>query len=650
MNQQNALKWRADIDGLRALAILLVVGFHAGFAPLSGGFIGVDAFFVISGFLIGGIINKEIGQGVFSFKNFYIRRIRRIAPALFFMMAVIFALCYLLLSPLEFRDLTKYGTFVFLSLPNVALLKGSDYFSSSADLNPLLMTWSLGIEEQFYFILPFILLLASRRRWSAKTVIWTLSLLSLVASIILTPVNVKNAFYLLHTRAWELGAGVLLALYLPQPVGGKAANSLTLSGLLLLILPAMLLEKGNSFPGFLALLPVLGAVLLLAARGSISRWLLENRPMRYIGKVSYSWYLWHWPLLSIARICSDRPLNVTQALVICALAFAVAALSWHWVEQPFRRPSGSDRKVIAGYCLISSVAAVAFFSAYMMGGLKYRMNDLVNEGEKYKITAQSNPCLRDYGTSTPSYNKLCLPDTSTPGVALLGDSHAAALRSAVAQYALKKHKPLLQITKASCPFLAGVTRYVSDHPNHARQCQQFNEAAMNIALSDKVDEVIISAYWTSGISILPGFGYRDIAGNIDDNYVAFNQGMEQAIARLQAAGKKITIIEDVPNLDVDPLRLHNNRNIPLRKELNQFLTRWNGMPMPGDRTHLFHLPELKMERMLTAWRDRGVKVVSIKENLCSTEGCLISRDNMPLYYDANHLTELGSNIALGDRL
>ena len=126
--------------------------------------------------------------------------------------------------------------------------------------------------------------------------------------------------------------------------------------------------------------------------------------------------------------------------------------------------------------------------------------------------------------------------------------------------------------------------------------------------------------------------------------------MEQAIARLQAAGKKITIIEDVPNLDVDPLRLHNNRNIPLRKELNQFLTRWNGMPMPGDRTHLFHLPELKMERMLTAWRDRGVKVVSIKENLCSTEGCLISRDNMPLYYDANHLTELGSNIALGDRL
>jgi len=106
----------------------------------------------------------------------------------------------------------------------------------------------------------------------------------------------------------------------------------------------------------------------------------------------------------------------------------------------------------------------------------------------------------------------------------------------------------------------------------------------------------------------------------------------------------------VPNLDVDPLRLHNNRNIPLRKELNQFLTRWNGMPMPGDRTHLFHLPELKMERMLTAWRDRGVKVVSIKENLCSTEGCLISRDNMPLYYDANHLTELGSNIALGDRL
>ncbi|WP_275553544.1 acyltransferase family protein [Mixta sp. Marseille-Q2659] len=650
MNHQATIKWRADIDGLRALAILLVVFFHAGIDSFSGGFIGVDAFFVVSGFLIGGIINKQINNGTFSFKDFYIRRIRRIAPALFFMMFVITALCYLILSPLEFRDLTKYGTFVFLSLPNVALLKGSDYFSVSADLNPLLMTWSLGIEEQFYFILPIILLLASRFKWSARRVIWLLTLLSLCASIVLTPLNVKTAFYLLHTRAWELGAGILLALYQPQPLSGKGANSLTLAGLLLLLLPAIMLEKDDVFPGWLALLPVLGAVLLLAARGSLSRWLLENAPMRYIGKISYSWYLWHWPLLSITRICSDHPLSVMQALSVCVLAFGIAAASYRWVEQPFRQPRASYRGVISGYCLLSSVAAVAFFSAYLMGGLKYRMNDLVNNGENYKINVQSNPCLLDYGASQPSTNKLCIPDASEPGVALLGDSHASALRSAVAQYALKNHKPLLQLTKASCPFLADVTRAVSDHPEHAQQCQQFNEAVMKIVLSSKVDEVVISAYWASGISLLPGFGYRDSAGKIRDNYQALNYGMEKTITRLQAAGKKITIVEDAPNLDIDPLRLHNNRNIPLRKELNQLLTRWNGLPAIGERTMLFHLPGDRIEKTLTAWRAHGVRVISVKEQLCSVSGCLISTGNQPVYYDANHLTELGSTVALGNNL
>lgn len=291
MKSVHLFSYRKDIDGLRALAILLVVLFHSGVGALSGGFIGVDVFFVISGFLIGSIISREISNNTFTFYQFYVRRIRRIAPALFFMLFCITALSYSILSPLEFRDLAKYVTAVLLFVPNVMLLKGIDYFNPDADLNPMLMTWSLGIEEQFYFVLPALMIITHRLRFSLKAVIVTLSLASLVAGIIITPINGNSAFYLLHTRAWELGAGVLLALWRNQPVTGSKGVPLTLAGLLLILLPVFFLDKESAFPGFLALMPVVGAVLIILTHNRLHQTLLENPLMVFIGKVSYSWYL-----------------------------------------------------------------------------------------------------------------------------------------------------------------------------------------------------------------------------------------------------------------------------------------------------------------------------------------------------------------------
>lgn len=647
MTKSGNFGYRADIDGLRAVAILSVVLFHSGVTFLPGGFIGVDIFFVISGFLIGGIISREITEARFSFYQFYLRRIRRIAPALFFMMAILLLLGYLLLSPLEFSQLAKYSVAVFISVPNMLLMKSGDYFSTDSDLNPLLMTWSLGIEEQFYVVLPFILLLTARFRRSMPGVILVISIASLIACLWMTPVNSTRAFYLLPTRAWELGAGVLLALWQPQPIQGRAANGCNLLGWLLIVASAMLLANNSDFPGWLAMIPVAAGCLMIGARGRLNQLLLENRVMRFIGTVSYSWYLWHWPLLSLARICSDHPLTVWQGLAISALALLIAWISWRFVEQPFRHPQRATRLVIPVYCASSLLAAGAMVILWQTGGLKYRVSEQVVNGESWKISAQRNPCLLDYGANFPSLNAQCHPDTDQPGIALIGDSHAAALRAPVAGYALRQHKPLFQLTKASCPFLIDATRVVVQEPAHAQQCVDFNREVLKMVLSDKIDEVVISAYWASGMSILPGSGFRELAHPEKSNLEALKFGMDKVVAALQQAGKKVTIIEDAPSLDIDPLRYSNNRNIPIRRELSDWLGRWDTPPLSTARTKLFQYPEAAVDKLLQSYASAGVRVLSLRENLCNDRGCLFANNGLPLYYDNNHLSPYGGEIALG---
>ncbi|NIF00032.1 acyltransferase [Pantoea sp. Acro-805] len=640
-------RYRADIDGLRAVAILLVVLFHSGVTSLQGGFIGVDLFFVISGFLIGGIISKEIAEKRFSFYQFYLRRIRRIAPALFFMMAILLALGFILLSPLEFSQLAKYSVAVFISVPNMLLLKSGDYFSTDSDLNPLLMTWSLGIEEQFYIVLPFILLLAVRLRQSMVSVVLTISLISFAACIWLTSVDSTQAFYLLPTRAWELGAGVLLALWRPQPVTGRAASLMNLLGWMLILASSVLISSDDRFPGWVAIIPVLAGCLMIGARSELNQLLLENPLMRFIGKISYSWYLWHWPLLSLARICSDNPLSVWQGLMISTLALGIAWISWRFVEQPFRQTRAGTRWVIPGYCASSLLAAGAMVLLWQTGGMKSRVSELVVNADSWKISAQRNPCLLSYGANLPSRDTECQPNTNRPGIALIGDSHAAALRASVSGYALRQDKPLYQLTKASCPFLIGATRVVNQVPNHAQQCITFNEKVLQMVMSDKIDEVVISAYWASGMSLLPGAGYREIGHPEKSNLEALQAGMDRVIAQLKQAGKKVTVIEDAPSVDVDPLRYSNNRNIPVRRELSAWLGEWKSPPLLSERTKLFQFPEEAVEKLLQAYKQQGVRVLSLKENLCNAQGCMITSGGLPLYYDNNHLSPAGGDIALG---
>ncbi|WP_144244377.1 acyltransferase family protein, partial [Pseudohaliea rubra] len=334
------MAYRPEIDGLRALAVLPIVLFHAGFAWLPGGYVGVDIFFVISGYLLGTIVSRDIAGGRFSVRRFYARRARRLLPAMLAMLAVTLVAGYFLLLPGELLRLAQATLSVLLLVPNIYFWESAtSYFGLDIATEPLLHTWSLGVEEQFYLLLPALLLVSARLRrpW---LLLAALLLISFLVNVSLMTIDSSSSFYLLPGRAWELLAGVLLGRY-----GGKlrahrgSAGALGVAGLLLCTLPMVLLDETSPFPGSNALWPVLGTAALLAATKDSDTgvsWLLARAPLVAIGRVSYSLYLWHWPVVVYLELA--RPDADSNRWLTLALSLALAWLSYTCIEQRYRRP------------------------------------------------------------------------------------------------------------------------------------------------------------------------------------------------------------------------------------------------------------------------------------------------------------------------
>ncbi len=336
-------EFRPDIEGLRGVAVLLVVLFHAG-VPVPGGFVGVDVFFVISGFLITGLLLRERERtGSIDFLRFYARRVRRLLPAAAVVLLVCLPVSYLLIAPLDRPSVTLDAAAAALSVANVRFaLTTGDYFASIATPSPFLHFWSLGVEEQFYLVWPALLLVASWRRPRVGAAI-ALSLVlagSLWASAVVTDMSPAWAFYVLPTRAWQLAAGGLLAIGAREidriPVPLRVAAGWT--GAAMLAWAALALDSSVAYPGLVAVVPTAAAALLIAAwRGPGPRVLLERAPVRFLGRISYSLYLWHWPILVLGVLAAGGTLPVSGRLGLAAIAVVVAAASWTIVEEPFRR-------------------------------------------------------------------------------------------------------------------------------------------------------------------------------------------------------------------------------------------------------------------------------------------------------------------------
>lgn len=356
-------KYRADIDGLRAIAVLAVIFFHTNVPGFSGGFVGVDIFFVISGFLITSIILKEINEENFSITRFYERRIRRIFPALFPVIAFSLVAGAYLFEADAFDEFGQSIIATTLFSSNILFGSDSGYFAAPSLQKPLLHTWSLAVEEQFYIFFPLALVLI-HGFLKSRYLLWILIAitLSLGASIYGVYHYAGATFYLVPTRAWELLAGSILALgVLPDPSSAWLRNLLSITGLGLIIYSVGFYTEATLFPGYNAIAPVLGAWLVIYSNGekAIVNKLLSMRPLVFIGLISYSLYLWHWPFAAFARYLMFRPFNAYDSAGIILVSLAVSILSWKYIEQPFRGRQMllPDRKrvfAIAGFVMIAA--------------------------------------------------------------------------------------------------------------------------------------------------------------------------------------------------------------------------------------------------------------------------------------------------------
>lgn len=420
-------KYRPDIDTLRAIAILSVILYHAHIPFFQGGFIGVSIFFVISGYLITNIIKQKLENGTFSFLEFYENRIRRILPALTVMLLTVMAFYYVLTSHIELLPVQRSIKRTIVGLANFYFYYNSGYFDQAAETMPLLHTWSLGVEEQFYFIIPALLYLFYKKLKGNLYIIhllWALLLTSLAASLISVYYNQNFTFYMLPTRAWELLLGSVLAYTAWTPQTQRGKFFCTLSGFVLIVLPVLFYDTTIAFPGFWALPPCLGACLYIAggtdAQKSLLTYITYNKLLVFIGLISYSLYLWHWPIFVFYQTFPFYiQISTMEGIMLCLLAIFIAGISWKFIENPFRyNPIFKNRKIIWTIALI------------FIGGTLYLGSALRHSNVNIAYSYTPPAKITEFNPQAKSKHLDFL---------LIGDSHALSMTNLFSELALQNN-------------------------------------------------------------------------------------------------------------------------------------------------------------------------------------------------------------------
>ncbi len=493
-----ARDYRPDIDGLRAVAVLAVLLFHCGVPGFPGGFVGVDVFFVISGFLITGQIAADIDAGRMSIARFYDRRIRRIVPALFVTLVLTAAASAALLLPSYLLAMSWALVSAATSVSNIYLYRAAgDYFAPMSAFQPLLHTWSLSVEEQFYLFIPVLMMLGARplrRRWALLFA--PLCLASFALSVGITTEAAAANFYLLPTRAWEFGLGALVATTkLPAITRPRMAEAVAAAALALLLLPVFLFDDTTPFPGLNALWPCLGTALLIhvgrTARPAVTR-CLGARPCVAIGLISYSLYLVHWPIISLLRYHAVAALDGGQIVAALVASFVLATLMWRFVERPFRRPTAglTRRRVFAGALGAIALASLLGFAGIAGHGFPARFPGFAEPVMPGYDQWKTGRCFLPGDTDQLDWSaRECTRIATGPlKVMLWGDSYAAHYVPGILDNADALHATVLQYTASGCPPALSL---------QARpRCRNFNAHALDIIRAEHVQTVILSARWT----------------------------------------------------------------------------------------------------------------------------------------------------------
>lgn len=654
--------YRADIDGLRALAILSVVFYHAGPAWLPGGFTGVDVFFVISGYLIGGQIYRELCNGAFSYLRFYQRRAKRILPALYAVLVFTLLAASFLLSPGEFTELAKEAFAATLSASNVWFWATTNYFAGNSELNPLLMTWSLGVEEQFYVVIPLMLVLMAglRRKWILPATI-AVCLLSLAIAASLAARFPMMVFYLLPARAWELGAGVALAVTelnrKSSLLSGALAQIAGFAGLALVLAPMFLLSAHSALPVPPLISSVVGTALSIAVpRCWMNRQLLSLPGLTFIGRISYSWYLWHWPLLAFMHIIGGAHLPAAAPALAVATSFAAAVLSWRFIERPFRGSLRAPAPMLMRYGLAAAALLLLYGLVGFSRGVPQRFPALAHM-EAVGRALSNDPCLAGLTKNEPSLKPACVGSSPTgQAVALWGDSHSAALAPGFRSAAATQGYAFVQLGKASCPPLIGATHFIPRQPLLAAGCERFNRKALALLQADRnIRVVVLAAAWSAPLNrtwqdgwLVSDPAHESEIPTPEANCRLFVDSLKATLHALQAAGKQVIVVEDVPSFEIDLLWRVRSTRIPARRRLATWLgiqaVTDPGFASPNPNPN-FALADSLLRQAATG--SPAVPLVDLNPALCSAPAeCAYRFGENLLYSDSSHLSNFGALYAL----
>lgn len=669
------MNYRREIDGLRALAVLPVLLFHAGFQPFSGGYVGVDIFFVISGYLITSIIIAELNTGNFSITKFYERRARRILPALFLVMFACLPFAWIWTSPSALEGFSKSLVAVSLFLSNILFWKEAGYFATANELKPLLHTWSLALEEQYYVLFPIFMMLAWRfkKRWLAG-ILFATAIASLVLSQWTLTRFAAVSFYLLPTRGWELLIGAMAAFYLFYKTNtdktnidksGQLHQAASLLGLLLIIYSVFAFDKLTAFPGINALPPTIGAMLivLFATPDTFVGKLLGSKMAVGIGLISYSTYLWHQPLFSFARYGSLQQPSKLMFLLLIIVSLLLAFLTWKFVETPFRDKTKISRKQIfmcgaIGSLFFIVVGLVSIFNK----GFDARFNMPASLKSSFGLTAKAHGCFDKPNLAT-NKDWLCELGTKSsgnetkPDFVVFGDSHSKSMFDAFDEAAAKTNTKGVYTGQSYCAPFLGVTIFRPDLVQ--ADCHLVNERVFAYTKANKIRKIFLIGRWT----IYTDGGYYEteatwIGLSISSlktkaaSRQAFKLGLKKTVEAYANIGTQVFIVMQVPQqmLGVQDLYYKIYPNTIIANDKQKIAK--NVYELSVDKQKHLKLQSfvnlLFKQQELAQTQAGQLNLVNFDDIFCDDKKCLIGTDKVSFYFDNNHLSTAGGKMLVDE--
>jgi peptidoglycan/LPS O-acetylase OafA/YrhL len=632
-------RYRPEIDGLRALAVLSVVLFHTDFG-CSGGYVGVDVFFVISGFLITSLIWKDYENGDFTFAKFWERRARRILPALAVVTLATLIASWFLLLPADFKKLGAATISQVLFAANIHSWVTTDYFASSSDEKPLLHMWSLAVEEQFYFIVPFLLMgmarcAALRSRKAVLSILAIILGLSLIVSIQSMVKSPMAAFYLLPSRAWELLLGSFVAFLpaLPSVLNRRLSRELmAMIGLSLILVPVFYYHSSTPFPGLAALPPCLGTALVICANGGVATGsattigrLLALSPVVFVGAISYSLYLWHWPLLALAKYQTIGPISLSQRIMLVGAAALLATFTWKFVELPFRnRIFGTSRRsmfIFAGSGM--SLLFVCGVLCRQMDGFPQRVSIEQQRLANAAFDASFRNQLTPSNVRRGKLVSIGMPNSnSAPAVLVWGDSHAMHALAAIDLFLKERGLSGKAATHSSTPPILDWNK-TGGNGVHV-DAGEFNDAVFAYIQRRKIREVILIARWC---------GYHDKR----IKHSGRNEALLKTVQSLVAIGVHPTLVLDIPT---QPF------NVP--KVLAQHFQSMHYVESLCTKPSRLSDPGALDPTLIAELQTAGASVLDPKPLFLdrTAQHYVVQSNGTVLYRDYNHLTTKGAILML----